>query len=199
MAANDWSIPDKRIALRFVTVWAQISAQAKRGGEIIRRMRRFVSKHELEFSPADLNLIVRDACGLIQIGEAGGEIQLSLELCEEPLTVSVDKIQIQQVVINLMQNGLDSMRETEGSGGCLRVRTARLGQDKVEVAVTDRGKGLADEDIERVFEPFLTTKPGGLGIGLSISRSIVEAHGGHIWARSNPDRGMTFGFELPSK
>jgi two-component system sensor kinase FixL len=177
----------------------QISAQAKRGGEIIRRMRRFVRKHELDFSPADLNNIVREASGLAQIGEADGRIELSLELAEEPLTVLVDRIQIQQVVINLIQNGLDSMRETQGAGGCLRVRTARLGHDKVEVAVTDRGEGLADEDIERVFEPFLTTKPGGLGIGLSISRSIVEAHGGHVWARSNPDQGMTFGFELPSK
>ncbi len=178
---------------------AQISAQAKRGGEIIRRMRSFVSKQELEYSLADLNAIVRDAFQLEQIGEAGDGIELSLELAEEPLTVSVDRIQIQQVVINLVQNGLDSMSKTEDTGRSLRVRTARLGQEKVEVAVTDSGDGLADEDLEMVFKPFLTTKPEGLGIGLSISRSIVEAHGGHIWARSNPDQGMTFGFELPSK
>ena len=162
-------------------------------------MRSFVSKQELEYSLADLNAIVRDAFQLVQIGEAGDGIELSLELAEEPLTVSVDRIQIQQVVINLVQNGLDSMSKTEDTGRSLRVRTARLGQEKVEVAVTDSGDGLADEDLEMVFKPFLTTKPEGLGIGLSISRSIVEAHGGHIWARSNPDQGMTFGFELPSK
>jgi C4-dicarboxylate-specific signal transduction histidine kinase len=147
----------------------------------------------------DLNAIVREACGLVQMRETGGGAELSLELAEGPLTIRVDRIQIQQVIINLVQNGLDSMSETEDAGYCLRVRTARSGEDKVEVAVTDSGDGLADEDLERVFEPFVTTKPEGLGIGLSISRSIVEAHGGHIWARPNPDKGMTFGFKLQSE
>jgi two-component system sensor kinase FixL len=177
----------------------QISAQAQRGGEIIRRMRRFVSKHELEFSLTDINAIVREAFRLVQIGEADAGIELSLGLAEGPLTVLVDRIQMQQVIVNLVQNGLDAMRETEGVRRTLTVRTARLDQDRVEVTVTDRGKGLVDEDIERVFEPFFTTKPQGLGIGLSISRSIVEVHKGKIWARSNPDQGMTFGFELSSK
>ena len=176
----------------------QISAQAQRGGEIIRRMRRFVSKHELEFLMTDLNTIVREACRLIHVGEADSGSELSLDLFRAPLTVLVDRIQIQQVVINLIQNGLDSMRETDGTERTLIVRTARSDQDRIEVTVTDRGEGLPEEEIEKAFEPFFTTKPEGLGIGLSISRSIVEVHKGRIWARSNPDHGMTFGFELPS-
>ena len=185
--------PDVRDAL------AQISAQAQRGGDIIRRMRHFVSKRELEFSATDLNSIVREAFRLVQISEADCGIELSLDLAEGPLTVLADGIQIQQVIINLVQNGLDSMRETVSPECCLIVKTARLGQNKVQVAVVDRGVGLLDDNAEKTFEPFFTTKAEGLGIGLSISRSIVEAHQGRIWGINNPDRGMTFGFELPSE
>lgn len=175
----------------------QISAQAHRGGEIIRRMRRFVSKQELELSATDLNAAVQEAFRLLQISEADCGIELSLDLSEEPLTVLVDKVQIQQVIINLMQNGLESMRDCVGADSRLIVKTARLDHRKGQVTVVDRGVGLPDSNTEKAFEPFFTAKADGLGIGLSISRSIVEAHKGHIWGKNNPDQGMTFGFELP--
>jgi len=178
---------------------AQISAQAQRGGDIIRRMRHFVSKREHEFSITDLNSIVRESLRLVQANEARRGVSLSLDLAEGSLAVFVDRIQIQQVIINLMQNGLESMDETASSECRLTVKTVRLGHDKVRVAVVDRGAGISDNDTEKAFEPFYTTKAEGLGIGLSISRSIIEVHQGRIWGVNNPDRGMTFGFELPSK
>ncbi|MHC4535770.1 MAG: PAS domain-containing sensor histidine kinase [Planctomycetota bacterium] len=175
----------------------QISTQAQRSGDVIRRMRQFVSKRELMFSSTNLNKIVHEALRLVKSNAEKSGINLSLDLADDLLTVLADRIQIQQVIINLVQNALDSMCETESSDHRLTVRTARLDKDKVEVAVIDTGKGLPDENIYRIFEPFFTTKSEGLGIGLSISRSIIEAHKGNIWSISNPDRGMTFGFTLP--
>jgi PAS domain S-box-containing protein len=175
----------------------QISDQAQRGGEIIRRMRRFVSKHELEFVMADLNAAVEEALRLIQITEADHGIDLLLDLAEKPLMARVDKIQIQQVVVNLVQNGIDSMHQLDSSERCLVVKTAMVGHSQVQFAVVDRGKGLPDNDTEKIYEAFFTTKTDGLGIGLSISQSIIEAHGGCIWGINNVDQGMTFGFNLP--
>ncbi|MHC4118504.1 MAG: PAS domain-containing sensor histidine kinase [Planctomycetota bacterium] len=176
----------------------QISAQAHRGGGIIQRMRDFAGKQKRAYSTTNLNDIVRDAARLVKTSARNHGITFQLDLADGPLTVHVDRIQIEQVIINLIQNGLDSMRAAESSEHRLTVRTARSSPNKVEVAVADTGEGMSDEKIERIFEPFFSTKAEGLGIGLSISRSIVEAHKGQIWAMSNPDRGMTLTFTLPS-
>ena len=174
-----------------------ISAQALRGGEIIRHLRDFVRKQEPERSAVDFNAIVCDAVELMKGQARQGEAALELDLAEELLTVCADKIQIEQVIVNLLQNGLDAMVEVEPCERVLTVGTARTEGGMAEITIEDRGTGLSEEGLERMFEPFFTTKPDGLGIGLSISRSIIEQHEGHIQATANPGGGTRFTFALP--
>ena len=175
----------------------QIVAQALRGGEIIRRMRDFVRKQEQTRVQDDLNQIVEEAVGLVSAQARDRDITVQLELAEGPLMVVADRIQIQQVIVNLIQNGFDAMSEAERCDRVLTVRTARTDGNSAEVAVADRGSGMTEENLEKLFDPFFTTKPQGLGIGLSISHSIIEEHEGRIWAAVNRDKGMTFRFTLP--
>ena len=108
-----------------------------------------------------------------------------------------DRIELQQVVLNLLVKALDAMNDCPTAERVVSVRAARNGQDAVQVAVRDRGTGVSTGDLERIFEPFHTTKRHGLGIGLSISRTIIAAHGGRLWAENNPDRGATVSFTMP--
>jgi len=110
--------------------------------------------------------------------------------------LEVDTVQIEQVILNLLRNALEAIYEDRGDRPLLTVRT-RCTQDQAELAVCDTGAGLRADVEAQVFEPFVTSKPGGLGMGLSICRSIVDAHGGRIWSTPNDDRGMTFAFALP--
>jgi signal transduction histidine kinase len=109
----------------------------------------------------------------------------------------MDRIQVEQVILNLLRNGLDAMSEPDPDRHELVVQTTIPAEDTVEVSVRDSGIGMSPATRERIFDPFFTTKTGGLGMGLSISRSIIEAHGGRLWATGNSDRGMTFSFSLP--
>ena len=109
----------------------------------------------------------------------------------------VDRIQIEQVIINLVKNAMEAVWDASDGPRAVSIRTARAGRDGVEVAVSDSGPGVSAAELGRLFEPFYTTKPGGMGLGLSISRSIVKAHGGRLQAALNPDRGMTLRFSLP--
>jgi len=177
----------------------EIAAQAMRGGEIIRRMRSFVRKQAAQRVKADLNEIVREAIELVKTQARHSEVTLQLEFSEKPLTVLADKVQIQQVVVNLLQNGFESMAKAAACERVLTVRTSRTDEGMMEVAVEDKGAGLPGSDGEKVFESFFTTKSDGLGIGLSISRSIIEEHEGHIWATPNPQKGTTFRVALPSE
>jgi two-component system sensor kinase FixL len=106
-------------------------------------------------------------------------------------------VQLQQVILNLILNAMEAMRSSEERPRVLRIRTRPAGPDEIEVAVEDTGGGIAAPDQERIFDPFFSTKPEGLGLGLSISRSIVESHGGRLWASSGPDGGATLQFTLP--
>ena len=123
-------------------------------------------------------------------------VRVQLDLAPQLPPLDLDAVQIEQVVFNLMRNALDAIYESSGPPAELTVRTRRAG-DEVEVAVVDSGPGLADEIAGEIFEPFVTSKREGLGMGLSICRSIIEAHGGRIWAAPNSARGMTFAFALP--
>ena len=176
----------------------EIAAQAMRGGEIIRRMRGFVRKQAPQRVRADLNEIVREAIELVRTQARRSEVMLQLEFSEEPLTVLADKVQIQQVIVNLLQNSFESMSKVDACDRIVTVRTSRTDQGMMEVAVEDKGTGLPGSDREKVFESFFTTKSDGLGIGLSISRSIIEEHQGHIWATPNPQKGTTFRVALLS-
>lgn len=172
-------------------------AQADRAGQIIRRLRQLIGRGESELVPCDINQVVRDACSLAAVGTAEREIEVRLDLAEGLPAVLADSTQIQQVAFNLVRNATDAMTDFPRRQILVSTRPATDGS--VEVSVADSGPGLAPEVTERLFMPFVTTKPNGMGIGLSICRSIIDAHGGRIWAEANPDGGTIFKFTLPER
>lgn len=176
-----------------------ISDQAVRGGEIIRRLRDFVRKEPPRRERIDLNRLVRDAGRFANTEARRYGISMRLALCPERLDVTVDAVQIEQVILNLVRNGLEAMYDpaAAGTGAELVIQTSANGGTTATIAVCDQGKGLPPAIVDQVFDPFFTTKPTGLGMGLSISRSIVESHGGRLWATPNPEQGTTFLFTVP--
>ena len=177
----------------------QIATEGLRAGEIIRRARDFVRQSDANREPADVNRLVCDAVHLIEPDASRSVIPIHLALDPKLPMVAIDRIQVEQVVLNLLRNGLEAMAEADSHHHELIVRTSGQTADTVEVSVRDTGVGVSPATHARIFDAFFTTKAGGLGMGLSISRSIIEAHGGRLWATGNPDRGMTFGFTLPVK
>jgi len=173
------------------------SAQAERAGKIIRRTREFVKKNEPVRAPAVLAGIVEDAIGFADIEARKAGVAIRVDIPSELPPVFADRIMIEQVVLNLVKNGIESMQRTHAGERELKV-TARLDGSTVEVAVADRGCGLTDEQLERLFVPFFTTKAEGMGMGLNICRSIVEYHDGRLWLQANPGGGSVFRFTLPT-
>jgi two-component system sensor kinase FixL len=170
------------------------AAQTARAGQIIRRLRDFVEKKETNRTPELLNKVVEEALALGLIGVADANVRVQLEFEPELPQVHVDKIQIQQVVTNLIRNAAEAMQNVDRRE--LRVATASNG-DFVQVSVVDSGPGLSEEVAARLFQPFVTTKQKGMGVGLTISQSIIEAHGGRIWAEPVMPNGVAFHFSLP--
>lgn len=169
--------------------------QAVRAGEIIRRLRDFVAKGEADKRAENAAKLVEEASALALVGAKERGVRIEYRLDPAADLVLVDKVQIQQVILNLVRNGIEAMEGTE-----LRQMTigTRLEPDRtmVRIFVADTGTGLAPEIAERLFQPFVGTKTHGMGIGLSICRSIVEAHGGHIWWEANGDAGSVFAFTV---
>jgi two-component system sensor kinase FixL len=168
-----------------------------RASEIIRRMRALVKKEQLAFASLDLATLIRDVVALIHSDAILHGIRVLLELNLYLPPVWGDKVQLQQVVLNLLLNAFDAMQDCPANQHEVVVRAELDGVHMTKVAVRDCGTGLTGDKLDRIFLPFYTTKRDGLGMGLSISRSIIEAHGGHLWAENNPDRGATFCFTLP--
>jgi signal transduction histidine kinase len=171
-----------------------IALQSRRAGDIIRHLRDFTRKREPKWAPVEINPLIREVVHLSQFDARQRDITVHLDLEERMPKVIADNIQIQQVVLNLLRNGFEAMDSGEHQ---LVIRTTRLGTAAVEVAVCDRGVGLDPEAAGRLFHPFFTTKRDGMGLGLALSKSIIEAHRGRLWATPNPDRGTTFHFTLP--
>jgi two-component system, LuxR family, sensor kinase FixL len=169
--------------------------QALRAGQIIRRLRDFVEKRESTRTLEDVNAVTEDALALGLIGIGATDIKTSLALASNLPPVLVDKVQIQQVLVNLLRNAAEAMMAVERRE--LTVTTAPGTGEWVQVSVADTGCGISEELAERLFHPFVTTKVGGMGIGLAISRSIVESHGGLLTMVSNPGGGTVFQFILP--
>ncbi len=175
----------------------RIGLQAERAGEIIRQLRRFVSKEKLERSLVDLNDLVREVVVLLEPEAKSAAVDIRLELDVTIGKVSVQPIQIEQVIINLARNAIEAMAAVEDGARVLYLRTDPGGSNAVIVSVEDTGPGLDQSMIQDIFNPFVTTKPTGMGLGLSISQGIVEAHQGNIYADSRPGRGALFRFVLP--
>lgn len=173
----------------------QSGEQLLRAGHIIRKLRDFVSKGETERRPENLRQLLEEAGALAMVGAGDRGVRLVYDLDRPLEPVMVDKVQIQQVVLNLMRNGIDAMQA--GAVRELHVSARPVGADMVEVAVADTGPGISPAIAGQLFQPFVTTKADGMGIGLSISRTIVEAHGGRIAVESCPGAGARFHFTLP--
>ena len=173
--------------------------QAQRAGEIIRTLRDLVRKREPRRSTVNVNEIIRQALALVAHEARQAGVTAVLELDDAAAAnISADGIQLQQVMINLLRNAVEAMRTAAAADRQLVIQTGLTSRKTIEVSVRDRGRGIPRSELDRVFEPFFSTTPEGLGMGLSISRSIVEAHGGRLRAAPNADRGMTFRFTLPT-
>jgi signal transduction histidine kinase len=159
-------------------------------------VRSYVARGPTERRPIDLAAIVQESAALLATEARRQRVQLQLDVAPLARPPVADAVAVQQVLVNLLRNALESLKHDAGSPRNVSV-AARQVQDFVEITVSDTGCGLSDEDQEHLFTPFYTSKPEGLGMGLPISKTIVEAHGGRIWAASNPDGGTTVGFSLP--
>ena len=180
----------------------QIASEALRGGEIIHRLRDLVQKREPQRRSIELDRVIQEVLRLFEPEATQAGIRLDVNIPEDLPALDVDRIQVEQVLINLIRNGIDAIREVRAPGreGNREDRIAIVASTKgamVELAVSDSGGGIASDADEEIFEPFFSTKPNGLGMGLSISRSIVEAHGGKLWASSKGAGGAKFHFTLP--
>lgn len=186
------------VDLKEILVWLeQIAVQANRAGEIIRRIGRFVRKSPARMTDTAINEIVRDVVDLLGVDGRLDAVDLDLQLSPNLPPVKVDRIQIEQVLVNLLRNALEAMADNPSASRRLSVRTEWAPSGAIRVAVRDNGRGLTSDELKRLFEPFFTTKAEGMGMGLSISHSIIEAHGGRMEAVANSDRGLTFQFTLP--
>jgi two-component system sensor kinase FixL len=170
------------------------AAQAERAGQVIRRLREFVSRGETDRGAEIVNTVIEEAAALALIGAKSAGITTRIDLRSDLPPVIMDKVQIQQVLLNLIRNAIEAMESSEK-----RILTidATAKDGMLEIRVADSGPGLPANVAEKLFQPFVTTKPRGMGVGLSICRSIIEAHGGRITTAANPGGGTVFAFTLP--
>ena len=176
---------------------AAIATDGHRAADVIQHIRQLATKTEPRKARLDVNDVVRDVAALVRAEVARYEIALTLDLAPALPAVVGDRVQLQQVVLNLVMNAIEAMASVTARPRKLVIQSERDDEDMVRVAVHDTGVGIAGSDVDRVFGAFFTTKPGGMGMGLSISRSIIEAHGGRLWAAPNEPHGAIFQFALP--
>jgi two-component system sensor kinase FixL len=179
-----------------IEAMGQITSQAQRASEIIRRLRALVGKQPPMRSRVDLNYLVREVCSFVEFDATKMEFGVGLDLAPGEILVDVDLVQIEQVLLNLVRNALDALQEVESPRRRLTIRT-RLQGGGAEVVVEDSGPGIPTDRIQHLFEPFFTTKEAGMGMGLPISQTILENHEGTIWVESPPGGGATFHVRLP--
>jgi two-component system sensor kinase FixL len=183
------------IAPKIEAAMDKAAEQAIRAGQIIRRLREFAARGESDKRAESLAKLIEDATALALLGHRERNMTVTIEVKADDLVLA-DRVQIQQVLVNLMRNAVEAMAESEQRE--LTIRCEKVADEMVEVTVADTGKGLPDGARDNLFRPFFTTKESGMGVGLSISRSIVEAHGGNMRAEPNAAGGATFVFSLPS-
>jgi two-component system sensor kinase FixL len=167
-----------------------------RAGEVINRLRALLKKEKPKFEPIDLNLILREVIDLLHSDAVIRDVTVSTELDPSLPLVIGDRIQLQQVALNLMLNAFEAMNERAKGDRRVLIHAGRK-DDQVLASAADNGKGVPIGEEEKIFKPFYTSKPQGLGMGLSICRSIINSHHGRLWVENNPDGGATFFFSLP--
>lgn len=182
---------------QLATVLRSVAGQAERAGQIIHRLRKMVKRSQPDSSIRSVNEAVREVAELMESELNRAGIALKLDLDNDLPGIPLDFLQIQQVLLHLVKNGLDAMPDVPCELRELSIATHRLSEFEIETAVCDQGSGLTDAAASRLFESFFSTKADGMGLGLSISRTIVEAHGGRIWITPNTERGVTARFTLP--
>ncbi|RWX78530.1 PAS domain S-box protein [Neorhizobium lilium] len=186
---------DHEVAMKMREALQETARQSVRAGQIIKHLREFVSKGETDTAPHNIRGLVEEAAALALVGSREKGVRTVFELTSGPQIVMVDRIQIQQVLINIMRNAIEAMCDCETRE--LIIRTQGETDDEVSVLIEDTGPGISDEMAEKLFKPFVTTKAEGMGIGLSISKRIVEAHGGELTVKTNDAGGATFRITLP--
>ncbi len=176
----------------------KIAKQACRASELVKRLRRLIRKEPVRCVPVNLNRLLTDVVGLCEADAGKQRLRLELRFPPTPLPeASGDPMQIEQVLLNLLYNAIEAGPHPELADGVITVEAERLGPDRVLIRIRDQGPGLPDGDTERLFQSFHTTKPDGLGLGLAISRSLVESQDGRLWAENNKGCGATFNLALP--
>ena len=168
-----------------------------RAADVIQRIRQLATKTDPRRATVDINDVIRDVAALVRTEVLRHQVSLRVELAPAMPLVLADRVQLQQVIINFVMNGIEAMASVEDRPRELVVRSGPHDGDDVLVAVQDAGVGIDPKNVDQLFSAFFTTKPGGMGMGLSISRSIIEGHGGRLWATPNPNHGVTFHFALP--
>ena len=184
------SLDEARAAVR------RIVRDGNRAGRVISQVRAMLKKTDPQTTPLDVHRVIEDAIGVLRTELRNARVSLHFEPADPLPRAMADRVQLEQVILNLLLNAIEAMRDTPEERRALWIRTG-AGADEIRLAVEDAGSGVAPGDRDRIFDAFVTTKADGLGMGLSISRSIVEAHGGRLWVESEPGCGARFQFTLP--
>jgi two-component system, LuxR family, sensor kinase FixL len=178
-------------------ILADIRKDDQRAGQVIDRMRGMLKRNKLDTQPVEVTELVSDVVAMVRADALARQSRLEIDVPNSLPRVCGDRVQLQQVLLNLILNGLDSLQGTSRDDRLVRL-SARLDETQtVEITVSDSGQGIPTEKLQRVFDPFFTTKTKGMGMGLPISRNIIEAHSGRLWAENNRGGGAIFRFTLP--
>ena len=194
-ACHRWLSVDPPNLERAKIAVERITRDANSAADVVNRIRALFRRSPHARSPEDVNRLISEVCRLMADEIAAKNIRIKTDLVPDLPAVALDRVQVQQVFMNLIRNGIEAMDTAVGGARALQIRSRHDGSDAIRVEVRDTGAGF--KDAERVFEPFFTTKESGMGMGLAICRSIVESHGGRLWAEKNELRGATFTFTLP--
>jgi C4-dicarboxylate-specific signal transduction histidine kinase len=198
LAARHWLSAEPPNFCEVDNALSLVVREGKRAGEVAGRIRALIKKAPARKDAVAINDALLDVIALTRTEAANNSVFVRTQFAEGLPRVQGDRVQLQQVMLNLIVNAIQSMSDVEDGNRELHISTASIGPEGVCVAVRDTGHGLRPESLPRLFEPFYTTKPDGMGLGLSICRSIIEAHGGRLWATGCEPRGALFQFTIPA-